>query len=755
MKLLSCYIVGFGKFVNTSFDLSKPLLVLKAENGWGKTTLAAFIESMLYGFEGRSKAVSANERLKYEPWSGGAYGGSLTFLYAGRTLRVERTFGKTPAGDTVKIYDGNNMPCYDFGARAERLGETLLSVDRESYRRCVYIPQGEIQTGELPETLRGRLIALLSASSQTENGAQSAIERLENAERALRAKRKPAKGRLDEIDERLETLARQKEEMRRAIEERERIARATSSASARLAELARETNGLYARLQEITRKNELAANRAAREEILYSLQETKRTCAELEAFFAGIDPATLNTEGLQNAVKEFYEIQEELTVLEPKLRALGERTREKQNVLSQLQAAEKTVASYELFLLSKPEKEGAGTSASKENRKKRKNGFTVLLIIAFAAVLLGAIFVSANPTLGVALFAVGVLGTVTAFFILFSGLSQANASRGKLPLFEDETLTAKYAAAKAEEESLRVKLAAFPLNIEEAYSAEKEGYEQKRARAEALRTGIEGFLGNFRFGETYDYRAALQILKSRAEAYAEKRRALEEGEKRLAGFAELENTKDVSNDNEAYFSDGLTSVEALHARRTALEEERERLTADRARGEARLEELERLTAELAEYQSEESFLIEEKTRLEKRLHAIRTAKELILRAGETMATRYLLPVEKNCKKYAETLGFNGEERRLCFGGDGAPVVEERGGLRVTEYYSAGTKSLIGFCVRIALAEAIFKGEKPPLLLDDPFTDFDDEKTEKAKAFVKELSKTYQVLYFTCKTEREM
>jgi uncharacterized protein YhaN len=82
MKILSAYIAGFGKFANRSFDFSSDLTVIKEDNGWGKTTLADFIRCMLYGQDaGRGKSVENNERAKYAPWNGGAYGGSLTFLY--------------------------------------------------------------------------------------------------------------------------------------------------------------------------------------------------------------------------------------------------------------------------------------------------------------------------------------------------------------------------------------------------------------------------------------------------------------------------------------------------------------------------------------------------------------------------------------------------------------------------------------------------------------------------------------------------
>ena len=78
-----------------------------------------------------------------------------------------------------------------------------------------------------------------------------------------------------------------------------------------------------------------------------------------------------------------------------------------------------------------------------------------------------------------------------------------------------------------------------------------------------------------------------------------------------------------------------------------------------------------------------------------------------------------------------------------------------GRLREMEYYSKGMQELFGFCIRLALAEAVFAEETPPLILDDPLVHLDDEKTEKAKLLIREFSKKYQIVYLTCKTERKV
>ena len=61
--------------------------------------------------------------------------------------------------------------------------------------------------------------------------------------------------------------------------------------------------------------------------------------------------------------------------------------------------------------------------------------------------------------------------------------------------------------------------------------------------------------------------------------------------------------------------------------------------------------------------------------------------------------------------------------------------------------------MVNICLRMALVDAMYKEEKPFLVMDDPFVNLDKEKMELAKGFLRAISKEYQVLYFTCHESR--
>ena len=141
MRLIECYIENFGRLSAFTYRFDAGMNVLCEENGWGKSTFAAFIKAMLYGFTPtRSKNVTQNERQKYLPWQGGICGGSLTFeTDDGVRLRVERTFGAKEAQDTYRLFDGvTGLPSTVF---SEKLGEELFGIDAAGYERSTYISE--------------------------------------------------------------------------------------------------------------------------------------------------------------------------------------------------------------------------------------------------------------------------------------------------------------------------------------------------------------------------------------------------------------------------------------------------------------------------------------------------------------------------------------------------------------------------------------------------------------------------------------
>lgn len=135
MKLISIHIDNFGKFHDFDLQFDSSLTSICQENGTGKTTIAAFITSMLFGLGKNTK--DQRERERYYPFSGGAYGGKLIFSHEGEEYLVRRKFHKTSkAKDEVRITK-DKVP-YKPGEDKE-IGEEVLGIDESAFRRVCFI----------------------------------------------------------------------------------------------------------------------------------------------------------------------------------------------------------------------------------------------------------------------------------------------------------------------------------------------------------------------------------------------------------------------------------------------------------------------------------------------------------------------------------------------------------------------------------------------------------------------------------------
>lgn len=198
MKLISISVENFGKLHQYRLDPSAGLNTVLAENGWGKTTLAAFLKAMLYGLPKSSKRnPNENERVKYAPWQGGAYGGNLTFSCRAGTFRIERFFDP----DSFTLYDVSTGKPSD--AFSERVGDELFGIDADGFERSVFLSSRALPTSGKNDTVSAKLTGVLDDAHD--------MSRFDRAVKMLDDRRKEYKktgnrGKLGELEEALRSI---------------------------------------------------------------------------------------------------------------------------------------------------------------------------------------------------------------------------------------------------------------------------------------------------------------------------------------------------------------------------------------------------------------------------------------------------------------------------------------------------------------------------------------------------------------------
>ena len=124
------------------------------------------------------------------------------------------------------------------------------------------------------------------------------------------------------------------------------------------------------------------------------------------------------------------------------------------------------------------------------------------------------------------------------------------------------------------------------------------------------------------------------------------------------------------------------------------------------------------------------------------------ARAFLEQARENLSLRYLNAVRLGFDNYSARL-LRGDWPRPAVQPDLSPAVERNGEVRELSSFSAGESDLLMFCMRLALADALFQDEKAFLILDDPFVNLDDGNAAKARQVLQAIARDHQILYLTC------
>ena len=129
MKIKSLYISSFGKIKNYSLTFNDGINTIFENNGWGKSTLSAFIKAMFYGLNDTKRNILDNERTKFRPWnSTEMFGGNIVFTWKDAEYKIERFFGLKASEDTVKLFD--NVTGKEY-SKTENLGQRIFQIDEQ------------------------------------------------------------------------------------------------------------------------------------------------------------------------------------------------------------------------------------------------------------------------------------------------------------------------------------------------------------------------------------------------------------------------------------------------------------------------------------------------------------------------------------------------------------------------------------------------------------------------------------------------
>lgn len=281
MQLIECYIENFGKFSKYKKSFTAGLNEIFDENGWGKSTLAAFIKVMLYGFDDEKKRTGEKERKKYEPWQGGEYGGRLTLRTDEGTFTICRTFGKTEKNDEFRLLDAST------GAESTRfgkeIGKELFQIDRDTFFNTLYISQTD-RKAQVTNDIHAR-IGSQDHILEDISGYQEVEKRIKDELNHANPRRKG--GFLYELEKKIAGMKQEQEKLVNLEETVERRQEQLKEAKKQRTKLQEQAKRLQEQRSKISSYESLAAKKKHYEELLAEDRARQAMLRQARSVFPG------------------------------------------------------------------------------------------------------------------------------------------------------------------------------------------------------------------------------------------------------------------------------------------------------------------------------------------------------------------------------------------------------------------------------------------------------------------------------------
>lgn len=677
----------FGNMNGRKIEFADGFSHLVLPNGWGKSTLCAFLRVMLYGLNTarRDTQQALSDKTRYVPQDGHAMSGRLEIEWNGRAVTIVRQTGK---GGTMQDFDAFYT---DTGEKcrlltAKNCGQVLLGMGEDAFLSSMMVDGEDMNR---PSEELQELLSSMAQTGDATGSAAKALARLDRWRLDIRSGRghgelpeaQSEQTKLEEQLERLESLshdiAKQKEKCRSL----EREAQKAQDAYERSYQAFTEQQA-----------DQESRRRVLREEREQRIREIKNRVPDEDL----VREAAEVLYGYEGAVRLEREKRENMPAVETRRREAIERMEKAQHDRE-----------IEVDRTTRPKiRWVAGVFAFIFGVLAAATGIMQVEWFPEMQNVAGMLNTSALPM---------VLSALAIVCLLLTFLGSVQKPPAPLPDMDKEKkqLEIEYqrildeqrmAASVLLEERDRVieagkKLSSRVTNVEEA--------------AEVIRSAM----------------ADLQLIRR---------------EQSALGDVILEIQRGPEDDEAA--GEVRQQLDALGARqseaRRVLDAAREQLS--RLQGQADM------IGTMEEIRAKLSACKERIVQLQKQYQAVEHARQIVSSENAALQARVSPQITSLAQSYLAYLtADNYQEIRLddqfrarTAGADGQLLNERQ--------LSSGARDQLYLALRLAVCETLAGAKEAPLILDDPFLTSDDARTERGIALLKELGRKRQVILLSCR-----
>ena len=697
----------FGKLNHETLTLKPGLNVIEAPNEWGKSTWCAFILAMLYGIDtsSRSKKDFIADKERYAPWNGVPMSGRMDIYWNGRDITIERStkgrsiFGQFKAYETESGIEVTELT-------AANCGKKLLGVEQSVFARAGFVKLKDMPVTQ-DESLRRRLNALVTTGDES-GSSDDLAQKLKDLKNRCRFNRS---GLLPQAE-------LQQKELAGKLQELESLQQQVKSIEKRQEDLK-----IY-QTQLLNHKQAL------------SYEANRNFAGKLAMARAQLEIADDRVEALQDVCKRLPEPRE----LERKLQQLQQLTEQREALQMEIQlqpAAPQMPEAAPQFRGMNPSQAVQQAEADLNeyeqllgSRKRPSPVFWIIGLIAIAAGVMQILFTEFWFVLafGAIMTAVGIV------------LQSNRKHNNRLLEQQAQQIARRYAPIEKKHWVAEARVYA---DAQEDYECNLNDYRNKLhqldARMKTILSRLEemtGGLSTSRYEQ--ETQSALQQHKAYADALRERSRlqemvtTLESTHQEVAPPRTQDNLTFSMPETERILSDVTAEARHLHQRLGQCQGRMEALgNADVLR-----QQLEQMTLRIAE--------------LEKVYNAVVLAQQTLETAKLELQRRFAPRISQRAQELFGQL-TGGRYQRITLGEDFSvsAAAEGEDTLRGSLWRSDGTADQLYLALRLAVAEELTP--QAPLVLDDAFVRFDDDRLKQALQILNQSGEAKQVIVFTCQS----
>ncbi|MCF6465811.1 ATP-binding protein [Clostridium sp. Cult2] len=789
MILRELNLISFGKFHNKRFNLEEGLNILYGENESGKTTIHNFIDGMFYGFLKPyvTRRYFLDEYEKYRPWNENKYMGILKLTRNGKKYRIERDFDK----GEVKVYDeliGKDIT--DNIDTGEKLklhlpGLYFFDFNTAVYKNTISIKQlGNKIDSNLSTEVKDRL-ANISTSLDDEISVKKAITQLKKQLDEIGsniAYKKPYGKSLIKLD-------RLKGKRKLALEKQKEYNESMDEFNSLSEKIEYEENKIH-QLKIQLEKAEILDKKKVYEDVLTLKEEIKlldkeieslKSCSHLsfDEYEKGLRLENLKEsldreiKGLISKIHDLEYQLEEKKIEEDGGIIKGIKTEELFNDMNTYNEMEdeknNLILNNQQNRLDILKSEFKNLDDKARKSKVKNNIFILLAIVSLGLALI-------QPFLGIVAlpFAALFFASRKSSNKLFNELEDINKNiqetkfkemerKNRLKDIEEHqrTITIKYnCSSKLELNRLYEDIRLNQMNhnhrlntiyqLNQELEESKSILEKKEKEKEDIICELEEIIHKNNSSTLEEFKEGLD-KKRHFENLILDRKGKVEVIDRILGNTTLEELKDqLSKYDDEYFNDvnpiNITEIkDEINSKEESLSNDKNACS----RLEERIYNLNKEVKYLIDIEEEIDRINNKIQYYENRIKSIEIAKSTIENISQEIHSQFAPEINKEVSKLISLIS-DGKYQQVRVSDDLNIAIENPTTKEIVniDSLSGGTIDQLYFALRFSIINSM-KGDNLPLILDDCFIQYDDERLENILKFLGDMSHKKQILLFTC------